>query len=259
MMWLLGVFVFIFGTIIGSFLNAVLWRLRTRESIVIGRSHCTTCEHVLAPGDLVPVLSFLLLRGKCRYCKAGIHPSYILVELAVGALFLLFASRAFANGPLDGIGMSRLLLQWYFAAALTLVFVYDLRYMLIPRALTLPATVVAALAGLALGMSPVGMALGMIVGGGIFWLQYVVSKGRWIGGGDISLGVLMGAMLGWPLTLVALFLAYVGGALICSVMLLSRRSVWNSQIPFGTFLSVATLATLLWGAQMLAWYLHLIF
>lgn len=248
---------FLFGTVIGSFLNAVLWRLRTGEGFVRGRSYCPCCRHQLAPQDLIPVMSYLLLRGKCRYCKAGIHPSYLAVELSTGALFALFAAQAFGGGPLDGAALAGLLLRWYFVAVLTIVFVYDLKYMLIPRSVTAWASVVAALAGVALGQRPAMLALGFIVGAGVFYLQYVLSKGRWIGGGDIHLGGLMGLMLSWPLVLVALFIAYVSGAAVGVAMLASKRTSWKGQIPFGTFLSAATVITLLWGDKMLSWYLGL--
>lgn len=248
---------FLFGTVIGSFLNAVLWRLRTGEGFVRGRSYCPCCRHQLAPQDLIPVMSYLLLRGKCRYCKAGIHPSYLLIELSTGTLFALFAAQAFAGGPLDGTGLAWLLLRWYFVAVLTIVFVYDLKYMLIPRNVTAWASVVATLAGIALGQRPFALAAGFLVGAGIFYLQYVASKGRWIGGGDIHLGGLMGLMLSWPLVLVALFIAYVSGACVGGALLLSKRTSWKGQIPFGTFLSAATVVTLLWGDKILAWYLRL--
>lgn len=248
---------FVFGTVIGSFLNAVLWRIRTGEGFVRGRSYCPCCRHQLAPQDLVPVMSYVLLRGKCRYCKAGIHPSYLLVELSTGTLFALFAARALGSGYVDGLGLATLLLQWYFVAVLTIIFVYDLKYMLIPRSVTAWASVVAALAGLMLGQRPTALAAGFLVGAGVFYLQYVLSKGKWIGGGDIHLGGLMGLMLAWPLVLVALFIAYVSGAAVGIVLLAQKRTSWKGQIPFGTFLSAATVVTLLWGEQLLAWYLGL--
>src|SRR5688572_14475775 len=195
---LVFIFVFGFGTIIGSFLNAVLWRLRTGEGIARGRSYCPCCHHTLSAKDLIPVLSYLLLRGRCRYCSKGIHPSYLAVELAMGVLYVAFAMPVVSAGLIDGKSLSALLLHWYFASVLMIIFVFDLRYMLIPRSVTVWAMAVAAAGGLLLGMSPIAMAVGFVVGGGIFWLQYVISKGGWIGGGDIQLGALLARMLGWP-------------------------------------------------------------
>lgn len=254
---LVAIFVFAFGTIIGSFLNAVLWRLRTGEGFVYGRSYCPCCRHMLAPKDLIPVLSYVLLRGKCRYCAKGIHPSYLAVELTMGSLFLAFAWPVVSAGLLDGRSLAGMLLSWYFAAVLVLIFVYDLRYMIIPREVTTWAMVAAAAGGLLLGVPWPSLAIGFAVGGGFFWLQHAVSKGKWIGGGDIHLGALMGLMLGWPRILVALFLAYVSGAAIGAALLASKKTSWKSQIPFGTFLAAATIVALLWGDPILAWYLRL--
>ncbi|HTK04307.1 MAG TPA: prepilin peptidase [Candidatus Eisenbacteria bacterium] len=254
---LVAIFVFGFGTVIGSFLNAVLWRIRTGEGFVYGRSYCPCCRHTLAAKDLIPVFSYLLLRGRCRYCSKGIHPSYLAVELAMGALFVAFAMPVVSAGLIDGKSLASMLLHWYFAAVLMLIFVYDLRYMLIPRSVTVWAMAVAAAGGLLLGARPLTLAVGFAVGGGVFWLQYAISKGKWIGGGDIQLGALMGLMLGWPLILVALFIAYVSGALFGGVLLASKKTSWQSQIPFGTFLTAATVVTLLWGQPILTWYLGL--
>ena len=252
------VFVFVFGTLIGSFTNAVLWRLRTGESFIFGRSYCPHCRHELSAPDLVPVFSYVLLAGRCRYCRKGIHPHYIAVELAMGLLFLLFARHDLAGGFTDSSGIARLVLHWYFCVVLTIIFVYDLRYMLILRSVTMPATVIAFAANLALGDSAVGLAAACVVGAGFFYAQHALSRGRWVGGGDINLGLLMGAMLGWPHLLLALMLAYVSGASVGIVMLARRSKTWKSQIPFGTFLSLATVVTLLWGDRILAWYFGLL-
>lgn len=256
----LAAFVFLFGTVIGSFLNAVLWRLRTGESFVSGRSYCPSCRHELAPKDLIPLVSWaLLLRGRCRYCKAGISPSYFVIEAATGLLFLAAAARMVPDtGLLDGHGLAKLLLAWYFIATLVVVFVFDYRYMLILRSVTLPAAVLAFAGNLALGMPPLGLVLGAVVGAGVFQLQFWLSKGKWIGGGDVHLGLLIGAMLGLPLTLVALFIAYVSGALLGVALLAAKKRTWQSQIPFGTFLAAGTVASLLWGNAILNWYLGLL-
>lgn len=252
------VFVFIFGTAIGSFTNAVIWRLRTGESFVLGRSYCPHCHHELSALDLIPTLSYLLLRGRCRYCRKGIHPQYLLMELAMGAIFLAFALKDLPYMIVGAHSLMSLLLHWYIAAILVIVFVFDLRYMLILRSVTVPATVLAILGNFALGMSPLKIAAGCAIGGGFFWLQYVASKGRWIGGGDMYLGLLMGAVLGWPGILLALMIAYVSGAVIGVGLLATKKKSMQSQLPFGTFLAAATLIVMLWGDRILSWYLGLV-
>lgn len=250
-------FVFVFGAVIGSFLNAVIWRLRTKESFVRGRSYCPHCRHTLSPADLVPVLSYLFLRGRCRYCRVSISIQYAAVEIAVGLLFALAAGRlAGIYAPLFGLAfVLELLREWYLIAILTIVFVFDLRYMLILRSVTLPATVIASAANLALGMLWSSLALGMLVGGGFFWLQHRLSQGRWIGGGDIALGILMGAMLGLKGVLLALLLAYVTGAAIGIALIALRKADGKTRVPFGTFLAGASVLVMLYGDVIGAWLL----
>ncbi len=255
---LLGFFIFGFGAIVGSFLNVVLWRLRTGESIVVGRSHCPSCRHVLAAVDLVPIASWLALRGRCRYCRTPIDSSYLAVELATGALFALAAWRVLPAASFDGRTLASLLLDWFVLGTLIVVFVYDLRYMLIPRRLTLPAAAIAFAANAALGRSATGLLAGIAIGAGFFWLQYAISRGRWIGGGDIGLGALIGAALGAQGTLLTLFLAYVVGAIVGVALLASRAKSWRSEVPFGTFLSAAAAVALLFGDPIVDWYLHLL-
>ena len=247
-------FAFVLGTAVGSFLNVVVWRLHTEENFVHGRSHCPHCGRTLAAVDLIPLLSYLLLRGRCRSCSVRISPSYFLVEAATGLLFML-SVQALSVGHLDWL---RLLLSWFVVSVLSIVFVFDLRYMLIPRSVVLPAFVLVLAVNLLLGMSALSMVLGIAVTAGFFWLQRLLSHGRWIGGGDVQLGLLMGAALGFPNALVALFLAYVVGAAVGVALLTARRGTWRSEIPFGTFLSAATVVALLYGDRLVGWYFNLL-
>ncbi|MBU0625859.1 prepilin peptidase [Patescibacteria group bacterium] len=257
---LLPAFIFVFGIIIGSFLNAVIWRLRTKESFLISRSYCPHCRHGLSWRDLIPLLSWLLLRGKCRYCSVRISLSYFLVELIAGILFLLVALRIlpvdFQNVGADSL--ASLLLAWSAVAILIIVFVYDLQYMLILRSVTLPAAVLFFIANVALGKAPIKLIIAIIICAGFFWLQHVLSRGKWIGGGDVYLGVLMGALLGFPKILLALFMAYIIGATTGVSLLVMQQKSWKSELPFGTFLSLATIVTLLYGDLIIHWYLGLI-
>lgn len=242
--------VFVAGTVVGSFLNVVILRTRAKTSVADGRSKCTSCQTALSPRDLVPVLSFCALRGKCRSCKVPISIQYPLVELSAGLLFLL----AFLN---DGLGLS-FVRDLAFSSVLLVIFVFDLRYMEIPDRFTVPAMVFALIANLYLGVAWWSLALGAIAGGGFFLAQFVLSKGKWIGGGDIRLGALMGLMLGLSSTVAALFVAYVVGAIYAAWLLATKRASAESQVPFGTFLAVATVVVMLVGDQIVGWYLGLI-
>ena len=249
------IIIFIFGLIVGSFLNAVIWRLHTGESFINGRSYCPECKHVLGFWDLVPVFSFVFLGGKCRYCHKKISWQYPLVELITGILFALVYFNLYLTVQATSYELLVTLIAYlFFASILIIIFVYDLKYYLILDVVTIPAIVVAFLVNLYLGLGFVNLLLGALIAGGFFWLQFVLSKGKWIGGGDIRLGVLMGLILGWKLVLVALFLAYIIGAVVGVGLLAYKKKEWGSQVPFGTFLSLATVIALLWGEIILNWY-----
>jgi len=146
------------------------------------------------------------------------------------------------------------------------IFVYDLRWQLIPDKLTLPAIgivvfinfIVLSTGNNLLANWLVNLLVAIVVGGGFFLLQFIVSKGRWIGGGDIRLGVLMGVILGWPQVAWALMLAYILGALVAVGLILTGQKKWSAQIPFGTFLTVAAFITMYWSDQIVNWYVNLI-
>ncbi|MBI4599681.1 prepilin peptidase [Candidatus Uhrbacteria bacterium] len=256
------VIIFILGTIIGSFLNAVIWRIHASQSVVRGRSKCVRCTHELSPGDLIPIVSFVLLGGRCRYCKKAISWQYPLVEFGMGILFVLSYAHFF--GSVSGGIVQALLLGsdmgaiaalvrvLVFFAVLTVLFVYDARWGLVPDSVTLPAIPIALLINLFVFSSPwVSLLVAGLVGGGFFTLQYVVSKGVWIGGGDIRLGALMGVMLGFPEILYALFIAYSVGACVAIVLLSLKKKGMKSEMPFGPFLCGATAIMLLYGEQII--------
>ena len=143
------------------------------------------------------------------------------------------------------------------SAFLIIVFIYDLKYYLILDVVVIPAAILAFIFNMLLGVNPLSMLLAAVVGGGFFLIQYVVSKGKWIGGGDIRLGFLMGIILGWPQILTALFIAYVLGSLISVGLLLFSKKHMSDKVPFGTFLAIATFLTMLYGQQLVHWYMNL--
>lgn len=231
-------FAFLLGLVVGSFCNAVIWRLHVRRSFTRGRSVCPRCKKTLRKRDLIPIVSFIALRGRCAFCRKAISWQYPLVELATSALFAAFVW-------IEGV---TLLAGFHVAmtALLVILFVYDLRYMLVPDSVVLPAAILAFCGQMIAGASLSATLLGGIIGAGFFLLQYLLSKGTWIGGGDIRIGLLMGVLLGWPAVIAALGLAYVSGSLIGLTLIAARRKGWKSQIPFGTFLTASTVVTLLY-------------
>ncbi len=254
-------FVFILGLFVGSFLNVVVYRLHREESFVKGFSKCLFCGHRLYPKDLVPLFSFLFLKGKCRYCRHKIAKQYFLMELATAIGFTLIAWHFWQSADsqvilasFNGLLALKLWTWALFFSWLLIIFVYDLKYYLILDQVTLPAVIIAFILNLFLGFSWASLLLGAVVGGGFFFLQFIVSKGKWIGGGDIRLGLLMGMILGWPHVLVALFLAYLLGSVFAVGLLLAGKKHWGDKLPFGTFLSLATFVVLLYGDILISWY-----
>jgi prepilin signal peptidase PulO-like enzyme (type II secretory pathway) len=253
---MISIIVFIFGLAVGSFLNVLIWRLHTGESILNGRSYCPKCKHVLGAKDLVPVFSFLFQKGKCRYCGKLIDWQYPLVELATAILFV----AAFLQISDFRFQILELLKNWFVISVMVVVFVYDLKYTLILDKVIYPAAVVALLASPLIDGQGVrrGIATALVaaaIGGGFFLLQYALSKGKWIGGGDVKMGFLMGLILGIKGLLVALFFSYVLGALAGSILVAASKKTMKSAIPFGTFLAVGTLIAMFWGEEILRWYL----
>lgn len=241
----------ILGAAIGSFLNVVILRVHAGVSLS-GRSHCPHCGEQLRWFDLIPIISYVVLLARCRNCKASIHWQYPLVEATTAALFILYTSVYFAT-PLA-------LLLWLIAASLLVIlFVYDLRYMQLPDQFTVPLIIVGASIWLVTGGSWVNMLVGAGIGGGFFLLQYVVSRGRWIGDGDIVLGIGMGALLGFPVIISALAVAYLSGSVFAIAIILLRKRSMADKLPFGTFLVFGTIIASFFGQNMIDWYLGLLY
>jgi prepilin signal peptidase PulO-like enzyme (type II secretory pathway) len=242
-----------FGLGIGSFLNAYIWRLKNNKSVWLGRSICPSCKHELGAADLIPIASYILLGGRCRYCRKKISWQYPVVEIVTG---LLFTAVALKYGA-DISNWTLILRDWFFMAVLVIIFVYDLRWQYILDRVTLPAIVIAFCANVLIGYSWTGLILAALIGGGFFLFQFLISRGKWVGGGDIRMGALIGFMVGWPQVLVALFLAYFFGSIVAVFLLSSGRKKMGSKIAMGTFLSAAAAVTLLWGEKLISWYLGL--
>jgi len=142
---------------------------------------------------------------------------------------------------------------------MTVIFLYDLKYYLILDVITLPSIIIVLILNLIIGFEWQNLALSGIIGLSFFLIQFVVSRGKWVGGGDLRLGLLMGVALGWPLVLVAIMLSYIGGSFIGVYLLVKNKKKWGSKLPLGVFLSVGTVVILFWGQKILDWYLALIF
>lgn len=248
---LVTLIVFCFGVVVGSFFNALVWRLPRHKSICARHSICVHCRHALAWYDLIPVVSFVLLRGRCRYCHKHISWRYPIIEVVTGLVLTL---------PLAFFGLTTtFVFVALLSAGLELLFLFDYFSSILPDEVTIPCIVLGIVVALLLHRNIMDIALGGILGAGFFWLQYVLSRKKWIGSGDIRLGGVMGVALGVQLLPVALVVAYCSGALVSIVLLLTKKKKMQSHIPFGTFLSASTYIVLLAGAASSAWITTSIF
>jgi leader peptidase (prepilin peptidase)/N-methyltransferase len=239
------------GLAIGSFLNVVIHRLPRRESIVTPASRCPQCLAALAWHDNVPLLSYLTLAGRCRACRTRISVRYPLVELTTAVVFVA-QYLVFGWTPL-------LAVRQLFAASNIALFAIDLEHHLLPDAITLPAVPIGLLASLFLPPGVISAMIGVLAGGGFLWLvaeaYYRYAGVEGMGGGDIKMLAMIGAFLGWQLTLLTLVLSSLLGSVIGVTLIVSRRGGLKSALPFGTFLALGALVASTFGEQILAWYM----
>lgn len=269
--------VFVFGLAIGSFLNAFLYRLelqqglrqisrdrkKTGVTVFHGRSFCPYCEHVLAWYDLIPILSFAFLLGRCRYCKEKISFQYPVVELVTGIMFLAVFNLAELSLQENLARLSSLAYLWAIGAILVAVFVYDLKHFLIPDILVYSAIGLVALwrvfeffnvGNFETLLSAIAAGLGASA---FFLAIYLVSRGRWMGFGDVKLAFVLGVFLGWPFVLVALFFSFCLGAVVGLCLIMLKKKGLKSEVPFAPFLIMGTVIALFFGSPIIHWYLNL--
>jgi leader peptidase (prepilin peptidase)/N-methyltransferase len=249
---MLSVPTFAFGAIIGSFLNVCIHRLPTGESVVFPPSHCPHCQQPIPPYDNVPILSYILLRGRCRSCGEAISPRYPLVETLAGLA---------AVGAVATLGFTaHALLTFAFLCALIVITFIDYDFQIIPDAISLPGIAIGFAAALVFGEPRWTASLaGILLGGGLLW---GVAEGyHWLtgregmGGGDIKLLAMVGAFLGWQAIPVTLMIASLTGTVVGVAFMLLQRRDGRMAIPFGPFLAVGATCALFWGDRLIAWYL----
>lgn len=255
--------IFIFGSCVGSFLNCVVYRLESSESFLKGRSFCPRCKHKLGFLDLIPILSFITLRGRCRYCREKISWQYPAVEIATGIIFTIVTlslsegSPALTTGFLAAFRTTSSLINisylWLISSLLIIIFVYDLKHYIIPDRVIYPAIAIAFLFNIAVSSIVAGMGVALF-----FFLLWFASQGKWLGFGDVKLGFLLGLFLGWPNILVGLFLGFLIGAIIGVGLILLGKKKLKSEVPFGPFLVTGTFAALFFGDKIINWYLNLL-
>lgn len=254
-MFFLLVFFFILGAAIGSFLNVVIDRVALGEHI-LGRSYCNHCRATLKTLDLVPIVSFVGLGGRCRYCRRPISWQYPLVELATATLFVYLAYFLVVNQAFS------LAAFVYFAlvlAILLVVAVVDVKFSLVPTTFVFAGAIVAlfySYFNLTSQEFVVNVFVAAVLAVALL-LVVVLTRGRGMGSGDIPLVFLIGLFLGWPKSAVAIFAAFVLGAVAALSLIVAGRKKFGQTIPFAPFLVTGTIIALFWGTQLLDWYLGL--
>jgi leader peptidase (prepilin peptidase)/N-methyltransferase len=242
--------VFMFGLIIGSFCNVVIYRLPQGKSIITPGSHCRSCTAPIHPWDNIPVLSYLLLGGRCRACKEHISLRYPSVELVSGVLYVVLWFKFGFSIP---FAVYAALTSTLLAVALI-----DYDHKIIPNTITLPGIVIGlGLSLWALPITPLVSLLGILIGGAFFYLIALVSKGG-MGGGDIKLIAMIGAFLGWQGALFTIFSGALLGSLVGVMLMVLGRKGRKDKVPFGPFLSCGAILFILYGDNLIRWYFDLL-
>jgi leader peptidase (prepilin peptidase)/N-methyltransferase len=239
------------GACVGSFLNVCIYRLPRHESVAWPASRCTHCGRSLAWYENVPVVSWLLLRGRCRTCREAVSWMYPLVEITT-ALVFLSGYLLYGLTPLAAVRV-------LFASALVVLFVTDLQHKVLPNAITVPGIVVGFVCSLFVEPGWRDSLIGIVIGGGVLFAiaeaYYRVRGQEGLGMGDVKLLGMIGAFLGWKLVLLTLVLASFAGSVAGGAMIVSGRGDMKYALPFGTFLAVGALVAAIWGIPIVDWYL----
>ena len=250
------VIVFTTGLLMGSFFNVCIHRIPKKESIVFPASHCTTCNAKLNGPDLIPVLSYLCLRGRCRYCHAKISVRYPLIELLTGSVYLALAVR---------FGMEKIFVAYaVLCSFLIIAAAIDMEYQIIPDGLILAGGIFGILLSLAgWSVSWQDSSAGMLFGGGvpllIAFLFWKVRHKEGMGGGDGKLMGLVGLFLGWKQAALSILLSIYAGGLFGGILLLLHRKKKDDAIPFAPFIAIGTFLSILYGRDLIRWYLQSFF
>ena len=250
---MLTVFSIIFGAIVGSFLNVCIIRLPKEESIITPGSHCPHCNHPIMFYDNIPLISYLLLGGKCRYCKRSISAQYPLVEgITAISSFLLFLKYGFSLSYF---------FYFSFVAALMIITVIDLYHQIIPDVISIPGIGVGLLGALIIPhITFFKSLLGILLGGGSLFV--VATSYQWLfkregmGGGDVKLLAMIGAFLGWDAVILTILLSSLIGSITGMVIMVLKGKGFKYAIPFGPFLSLGAVIALFYKNEIISWYLQ---
>jgi len=261
------VLLFILGLLVGSFLSVVINRLDTKDTIWWGRSKCPKCKAKISARDLIPVLSFAILRGKCRKCQKKIGLFYPIIEIVCAFLFSLVYLR-FSPHLIGANLYLFLVLHLFIVGALLVIFAFDWANYIIPDKVLIPMFILACVAIASniifkhLGVdfliyqaTILNIFSGLLIGGGFFLLLVLISSERWMGWGDVKLGALLGMILGYPLIIVSIFSSFILGSLYGLILIAMHKKTRKDIIPFGPFLILGAFVAIFLGKYIIKWYL----
>ncbi len=260
-------FLFFLGACIGSFLNVVIYRTAINESWVSGRSHCENCKKAIAWYDNIPLLSYTVLRGKCRNCKSALSISHPVVEGLMGFLFVWWylVGSLFFQLTQQPFTFLQPLFWLLVGIILLFILIIDYRYLIISDTAVFSLTLLVVayrlllvLAGIMRIQDLIIACIGMAVSVLFFWSLWFFTKGRGLGFGDVKLAVPLSLLVGWPDVLVWLFSSFCLGAVVGIVLLIFGKAKLGKPIPFGPFLIIGSIISLIWGNQLIGWYVTLI-
>jgi leader peptidase (prepilin peptidase)/N-methyltransferase len=246
------VLIFILGLIVGSFSNVCIYRIPKNESIIYPASHCPKCHSNIKPVDNIPLLSYILLKGRCRNCKSKISIQYPIVEFLTGVIYLIIYL-------IYGLSIQSLIYIILSSALMIIAFI-DLSKQIVPDVISLPGIVIGFIISFFVPyISFINSALGVVIGGGIILIiglaGSVIFKKEAMGGGDVKLAAMIGAFLGWRYIIISLFLGFFLGALAGIILILSKIKSREDVVPFGPFIVLGSFITLLWGEKIISWYI----
>lgn len=258
------IIVFVFGLIFGSFLNCLVCRLSKNEGFLRGSSYCPHCRHDLSFFDLIPLFSFIFLKGKCRYCGKKISWQYPLAELATAGLFLLVYIKFGTMTSLFSFDALQFLFYLVVICFFIIIFLFDLKYYIIPDEVIYPAIIISLswiiylfFVGLIDKTEALYFIFSALGSSLFFFLIWFFSRGQAMGFGDVKLALFLGLVLGWPNIITGLFLGFFFGAIIGLMLISMKKKGFKSEVPFGPFLVAGALISIFWGERILNWYLSL--
>ena len=241
-------FSIVLGASLGSFLNVAVLRAHVGASLR-GRSQCVDCKKQILARDLIPVVSFFLLKGRCMHCKKHISWQYPAVELVLSLLFLWVAYFHFHYSGSNGLSL--IFRDWYVVWIFAYIFLYDLLFMQVNVNVVTPAILTVFIVSGTFGwLTWLSMVYGACVGGGFFVAQRLVSRGKWVGSGDVFVGALLGVILGWSMIVIGLLCAYVIGAVVALFLLIKKIRKRTDPLPMASFFFFVEFVVLFWGNEM---------